>query len=146
MEELQTLRTFMEQGKYTEALDLIGEMEEMSRDDKINKVFSYAEILLIHLIKQHAEGRTTRSWNASIRNSVYKINYINKRRSAGGYYLNDEELARAVHDAWEPALLRASLEAFEGRFDDAELAQKIDRNAVESEAMELIRRGMQSAI
>ena len=142
MEELQTLRTFMEQGNYSEALNLIGEMEEMSRDDKINKVFSYAEILLIHLIKQQAEGRTTRSWNASIRNSVYKINYINKRRSAGGYYLNDEELARAVHDAWAPALLRASLEAFEGRFDDSELAQKVDRQAIESEAMQLIRRDM----
>jgi hypothetical protein len=140
MEELQTLRTFMEQGRYTEALDLIGEMEEMSRDDKINKVFSYAEILLIHLIKQHAEGRITRSSNASIRNSVYKINYINKRRSAGGYYLNDKELARAVHDAWEPALLRASVEAFEGRYDDAELAGIVDQAAVESEAMEMIRR------
>lgn len=140
MEELQTLRAFMEQGNYAEALNLIGEMEEMSRDDKINKVFSYAEILLIHLIKQHAEGRTTRSWNAAIRNSVYKINYINKRRSAGGYYLDDAELARTVHDAWAPALLRVSLEAFEGRCDDAELAGTIDQAAVESEAMEMIRR------
>jgi hypothetical protein len=139
MEELQTLRTFMEQGKYTEALDLIGEMEEMSRDDKINKVFSYAEILLIHLIKQHAEGRTTRSWNASIWNSVYKINCINKRRSVGGYYLDNTEITRTVHDAWAPALLRASLEAFEGRYDDAELAEKVDQAAVEAEAMEMIR-------
>lgn len=52
--------------------------------------------------------------------------------------MNGEELARAVHDAWAPALLRASLETFEGRYDDAELAGKVDQAAVESEAMENI--------
>jgi len=33
MEELFELKNFVEQGKYAEALTLIGEMEEMSRDD-----------------------------------------------------------------------------------------------------------------
>ena len=86
MEELIELKAYIEQGNYAEALNLIGEMEEMSRDDKINKIFSLAEILLIHLIKKHAEKRTTRSWDASIRNSVYRINYVNKRKKAGGYF------------------------------------------------------------
>ena len=73
MEELLELNAYVEQGNYAEALTLIGEMEEMSKDDKISKIESFMEILLIHLIKQHAEKRTTRSWEVSIRNAVHKI-------------------------------------------------------------------------
>ena len=138
MEELLELKTFIELGNYDRALNLIGEMEEMSRDDKISKIFSYAEILLIHLIKQHAEKRSTRSWNASVRNSVYKINYINKRRKAGGYYLAEDELKEVMSDAWPLALLRASFEAFEGRFDDRELAEKVNEEEIKKEALKLI--------
>jgi hypothetical protein len=138
MEEIFELRTHIEQGRYGEALTLIGEMEEMSRDDKINKIFSYAEVLLVHLIKKHAEKRTTRSWDATIRNSVYRINYVNKRKKAGGYYCTEEELKEAVEDAWPTALVRSSLEAFEGRYDDIELAQKLDEEQVKKEALKLI--------
>ena len=46
MEELFELRSYIEQGRYAEALNLIGEMEEMSRDDKISKIASFLEILL----------------------------------------------------------------------------------------------------
>jgi len=42
-------------------------MTEMSKDDKLNKIFSFSiMILIIHLIKQQAEKRTTRSWEVSI--------------------------------------------------------------------------------
>lgn len=138
MEEIFELRTHIEQGRYGEALILIGEMEEMSRDDKINKIFSYAEVLLVHLIKKHAEKRSTRSWDATIRNSVYRINYVNKRKKAGGYYCTEEELKEAVDDAWPTALVRSSLEAFEGRYDDIELAQKLDEEQIKKEALKLI--------
>ena len=38
-------------------------MEEMSREDKVHKIYSFAEMLLLHLIKQkRTEQRTTRSW------------------------------------------------------------------------------------
>ena len=138
MEEIFELRTHIEQGRYGEALTLIGEMEEMSRDDKINKIFSYAEVLLVHLIKKHAEKRTTRSWDATIRNSVYRINYVNKRKKAGGYYCTEEELKEAVEDAWPTALVRSSLEAFEGRYDDVELSRKLDEEQIKKEALKLI--------
>ena len=42
---------------YAEALNLRGEIEEMSKDDKISKIGSYLGILLLHLIKQPAEKR-----------------------------------------------------------------------------------------
>ncbi|OQW99496.1 MAG: hypothetical protein BWK80_62915 [Desulfobacteraceae bacterium IS3] len=138
MEELFELKKHIEQGNYAEALTVIAEMEEMSRDDKISKIFSYIEILLIHLIRQHSENRSTRSWEASIRNLIYKINYINKRRKVGGYYLSEKELEEIIADAWKVAVVSASLEAFEGRYDDAELARKIDPDRIRKEALKLL--------
>lgn len=44
MEELNELRSYIEQGKYPEALVLLGEMEEMSYTDKVNKIGSFVEI------------------------------------------------------------------------------------------------------
>jgi len=41
MEELTTLRSYIEAKRYDEALALIAEMEEMSLDDKINKIGSF---------------------------------------------------------------------------------------------------------
>ncbi len=138
MEELFELRTYIEQGRYQNALTLLGEMEEMSQDDKINKITSYLEILLLHLIKQHVEKRTTKSWNASIRNSLIHIGRTNKRRKAGGWYLSQNEIREAIEDAYEPALIGASIEAFEGRCDTDELGRLSDEKQIKKEAEELI--------
>lgn len=138
MEELFELRKHIEQGRYAQALAVINEMEEMSRDDKINKIESLMEILLIHLIKQSAEKRLTRSWEVSIRNAVQKINLTNKRRKAGGSYLTGEELKDALEEAWQVALPRASLETFEGRYDTDELVQMVDKEQLLKQAFELI--------
>ncbi len=138
MEELFELRSHIEQGRYDDALALIGEMEEMSRDDKINKIESYLDVLLLHLIKKHAEKRTTRSWETSIQNAADMIHRTNKRRKAGGHYLTREELAVAVSESWRTALRRAALEAFEGRHNAAELEGMVDRGAIEREAMEIV--------
>mgnify|MGYP001593534565 CR=1 FL=1 len=89
MEELLELRQYIEQQQYTEALDLIAEMEEMSREDKIHKIYSFAEILLLHCIKQAAEQRTTRSWELSMRNAARHIARVNTRRKAGGTYMEE---------------------------------------------------------
>jgi len=66
MEELFELRTAIEEQRYADALILLGEMEKMNKDDKLNKIDSFAIILLLHLIKRQAEQRTTRSWDLSI--------------------------------------------------------------------------------
>lgn len=73
MEELFTLKALLLKGDIRGAIAIVEELEEMSRDDKINAIASYAVILLLHLIKQQAENRTTRSWEVSIRNSVRMI-------------------------------------------------------------------------
>ena len=82
MEELIQLRQYIETKNYDKALEIVAELEEMSKEDKLNKIYSYCVILLIHLIKQEAEKRTTRSWDVSIRNSIREINRTKKRRSA----------------------------------------------------------------
>jgi hypothetical protein len=138
MEEIIELKKYIENEQYDEALNLIGEMEEMSRDDKINKVESYMEVLLVHLIKQAAEKRTTRSWTASIRNSVEAVYRTNKRRKAGGFYLTEEELTEAADEIFDTALIHASLEAFGGAYSETELEERIDKAKIKGEALGLI--------
>lgn len=138
MEELLELRACIEQGRYAEALVLIGEMEEMSRDEKINKIESFLQVLLLHLIKQQAEQRTTRSWEVSIRNAVDGIQRVNKRRKAGGFYLDEGELRASIEEIFSAALRQASLEVFEGRYDDAELAARFDQEAVKQQALRML--------
>ncbi|MFM6279245.1 MAG: DUF29 family protein, partial [Dolichospermum sp.] len=130
MEELLEIRQLLKQGKINEALLLVDELEEMSLSDKINKIDSYGVILLIHLIKQKAEKRSTRSWELSIENAVREINKINKRRKSGGVYLNQTELMEILQQGYQVALKRAVLEAFEGRYETEELATMVNEQEI----------------
>jgi len=138
MEELLELRVALEQQRYADALILLGEMEAMSREDKIHKIRSYVTILLIHLIKQAAEQRTTRSWECSIVNAVEEIHYVNKRRKSGGYYLNREELLEVIAETYPSALRRAALEAFEGQYSTEQLAEKVNQTTIQEDALRKI--------
>ncbi|NER23868.1 MAG: DUF29 domain-containing protein [Symploca sp. SIO1C2] len=138
MEELLRLRQYIQEQNYDQALTLIDEMEEMSKEDKLNKIYSYAVILLLHLIKQAAEQRTTRSWEFSIYNATKEIKRVNKRRKSGGYYASAEELQEILTDAFDIAIKRAALEAFEGQYSEVELAERIDSEQIQHQAMTLI--------
>jgi hypothetical protein len=138
MEELGTLKELLLKGDIKGSLALVEELEEMSRDDKINNIRSYAVILLLHLIKQQAEKRTTRSWEVSIRNSVREIQRKNKRRKAGGYYLTTEELVETLEEAYLNALDEASLEVEEGRYEPEELEKLINKEEIINHALALI--------
>ncbi|MDB9533109.1 DUF29 family protein, partial [Nodularia spumigena CS-1038] len=107
MEELIELKALLLQGDISGALAIVEDLEEMSRDDKINNIRSYTVILLLHLIKRQAEKRTTRSWDVSIRNSVREIREKNKRRKAGGHYLNPEDLLQVLEVAYPMAIDQA---------------------------------------
>ncbi len=138
MEELLELRQLLEQGKVYEALLLVDELEEMSLSDKINKIDSYGMILLIHLIKQKAEKRSTRSWEISIENAVREINKINKRRKLGGFYFQRAELIDILQQGYQLALKKAALEAFEGCYETEELAVMVDEQEIIASALKLI--------
>ncbi len=139
LDELDELREAIKSGDYSQALALIDELDEMSRDDKINKIGSYMRVLLIHLIKQTAEQRSTRSWDASINAALRQIARTNQRRRLGGYYLDDYSLAEALAEVWPDALEWAAMEAFEGVYSMAELNEMVDMQSLLADALERIR-------
>jgi DNA polymerase III delta subunit len=138
MEEILELKDLLLKGDVSAALAIVEELEEMSRKDIIKTIRSYAVILLLHLIKQQAENRTTRSWKVSIRNSVREIQRENKRRKAGGYYLTPEELLETLAEAYLNAIDEASLEVAEGLYEPEALAEIVNREAILDRAMSLI--------
>jgi hypothetical protein len=138
MDEILELRKSINEGRYADALHIIDELEEMAKDDKLDKIFSYMQILLIHLIKQNAEHRTTRSWDNSIKHSLYQIERVNKRRKSGGDYMKSEELFENLAEAFVLSLDQAAEEAFEGIYTSEQLLTKIDKNKILAEAMKKI--------
>lgn len=138
MEELLQLKEYIETERYHDALLLIGEMEEMAKEDKISKVHSYCVVLLIHLIKRHAEKHSTASWDVSVRNSLKHIARTNKRKHSGGYYLKDAALMEELLDAFDEALQVASLQAFGGVYSPMELLQRFSQEDVLKEALTMI--------
>jgi hypothetical protein len=117
MEELIELRSLILRGDTQSALMLIDELEEMSKDDKINKIESYA---------------------VSIRNAIFSIQRTNKRRKAGGNYLSDRELQEILYEAYDRALDNARLEAFGGAYDAIALGKMINQSEILKRAMQLL--------
>ncbi|MFB2839609.1 DUF29 family protein [Floridanema evergladense] len=138
MEELLELKQLLLKGDITGSLAIVEELEEMSKKDIIKTIRSYAIILLLHLIKQQAEKRTTRSWEVSIRNSIREIQRENKRRKAGGYYLTPEELNEILEEAFLNAIDEASLEVAEGLYETEELEKLVDKAEIIDRALTLI--------
>jgi hypothetical protein len=138
MEELLTLKELLLKGDVPEALAIVEELEQMSKQDIFDNIRSYAVVLLLHLIKQQAEKRTTRSWEVSIRNSVREIQRKNKPRKAGGYYLTSKELLETLEEAYLNAIDQASLEVAEGRYEPEELEQLVNRAQLLNRAIALI--------
>lgn len=138
MEELLELKELLLKGDIQGSLAIVEELEDMSKSDIINKIIRDAVVLLLHLIKQQVENRTTRSWEVSIRNSVREIQRKNKRRKAGGYYLTQEELMETLEEAYLNAIDEASLEVEEGRYEAAELEQRVNKEEILTRALSLI--------
>jgi hypothetical protein len=138
MDELLELRRYLEKGDYEAAMQVLDELDEMSRKDTIYKIQSFMEIVLIHRIKQQAEQRTTRSWDFSIRMACRRIQRINKRCKAGGWFLSPEELRDALEEIYDDALDRAAFEAFEGQYSANELALMVNRQEILTQALALM--------
>ena len=95
-------------------------------------------VLLVHMIKQAVEHRTTKSWEVSIRHALRQIAAVNTRRKAGGWYVSEEELRPLLDGVYESALDWASLEAHEGIYSASELAAMHERLQLLAEAFEKI--------
>jgi hypothetical protein len=139
MEELLELKALLLKGDIKGSLAIVEDLEDMSKNGIISTIRGYAVILLLHLIKQQAENRTTRSWDVSIRNSVREIQRQNKRRKAAGYYLSDEELTDTLNDAYLNALDAASLEVEAACYQSEQIEAIIDKNKLISDAFLMIK-------
>ena len=137
MEEILALHELLLAGDVNRALAIVEEMEEMGLTAIRNKIRSYSKILLIHLIKQAAEKRSTRSWELSIQNSVDEILNTNQR-SAGSYYIKRDELTAILEKVYGLALKAAAIEAFGGHYEAEELAAMVDRPEILQQALEMI--------
>jgi hypothetical protein len=138
MEELWELRRYLEASNVAGALALLDEMEAMAKDDKIDRIASYIQVLLVHLVKQAVEQRTTKSWQASIRNALYHICRTNKRRKVGGRYLTEAELGEIIEEVYDAALNWAAQEACEGLYTAEQLATMHERAQVVAAAFQRI--------
>ncbi len=138
MEEILELRQLLLQGDLQGALVVAEEIVDMSKKDIINNIYSFAVILLLHLIKQSAENRTTRSWDTSIRNSVRDIKRLNKRLKSKGFYLNPEELQETLEEAYDAAIDRSALEICEGAYEVRQLQAMVKKAEIITTALALI--------
>ena len=66
VQELSDLRQSIVEGRYQDALEIVDELEGMSKQAILRNIESFLVHLLIHLIKNQLEKRLTNSWAASI--------------------------------------------------------------------------------
>lgn len=138
MEELLEIKEFLKHGQIEAALELVYELEEMGKKGLGRNVRSYAKVLLLHLIKREVEERSTKSWDASIRNAIREIGDLNTRPKGRGTYFNEEELEEIMRSALPSAVEQASLEAAEGIYSVKEILEKLSGFDLISHAMLLI--------
>jgi hypothetical protein len=137
MEELAELRNNIIAGKYSDALAIIDELEEMSRRDIIRKIESYLIRLLAHLIKNQLEERFTNSWIASIRDSVRQIAKLNQR-SKNSYYIKQADWQPYLEEAIEAAIDDAAVEVFGGALKPSQVSARVNHQQILAIALDLL--------
>ena len=120
------LRSHLEAGRYQAALTIVDELEDMSRQSVLRNIESFLVRLLIHLIKNQVEARLTRSWSASITDSIIQISKLNLKGNRSSVYIDRDAWQPYLEEALEEALLPASLEIFEGKLTVNELEACVD--------------------
>lgn len=138
MEELLELKELLLHGEVESALTLVENLEEMGKKGVARNIRSYAKVLLLHLIKQQVENRTTKSWDTSIRHAIREIKDINARPKGKGHYLNDEELREVVSSAIDSAIDEAAIQCCEGIYEVQQIEQMINQAKLIEQAYQLI--------
>ena len=138
MEELSKIRKAITAKKYDEALLLIDDLEEMGKKGIRHNIKSYCQILLLHLIMQQLENRSTRSWEISILNSVEQIQDLNHRGPGKKDLFNVNELKTILDESLPGTIRSSSLEVFEGSMTAKEIEQSINKNQILQMALALI--------
>jgi len=129
-QELIDLRTSILEGRYQDALNIVDELDWMSKKGTLRTIKSYLMRLLIHLIKNHIEQRLTNSWAASIRGSVVEILDYNLKDNKTSYYVNPNEWETMIEEIFDLAVGEASTEVMEGEYTPFELLEMVDQSQI----------------
>ena len=125
-QELIELRQNILAGHYDDALEIIDNLEEMSKQATLQKIEAFLVRLCIHLIKNQIEQRLTNSWIASISDSLIKIAKLNIKDNQTSYIKSDE-WQEYLEEAVELAIRPASVEIFEGTLKASQISQRLNR-------------------
>ena len=137
-QELINLRTYIQEGRYADALIIVDELEGMSKQAILRNLQAYLRILLIHLIKNQLEQRLTNSWVASIRNSLIEIKKLNLKDNKNSYYINLTEWDIYIEDEIEVAVPDASVEVLNGIYNEFQLTEMVDKNQIIQTALKFL--------
>jgi hypothetical protein len=137
-QELIDLRNSIVEGRYTDALAIVDELEGMSKQAILRNIQAFIKILLIHLIKNQIEQRLTNSWTASIRNSLIEIKKINLKDNKKSHYVNEDEWQFYLEDEMTPAIADASLEVLNGTLKRKQISQMLNKPQLILNATELL--------
>jgi len=138
-QELIALRNSILEGRYTDALAIVDELDGMSKQAILRQIQSFLNVLLIHLIKNQVEQRLTGSWVNSIRNAIREIKKANIKDNKTSYYINCEEWDNLLEEeVIEDAIAEAAEEVLNGVYTQFQLAEMIDRNVIIQTAVRLL--------
>ena len=131
-QELIELRKAIVHYDYQKALEIVNDLEIMSREDKIQKIESYLVVLLVHLLKIQVEKRITNSWRASVLNALLQIQKTNRMGNKKTPYIKSDEWQSYIEEVLPFVYLGASTEArIDGReIDDVELEAIVDNDSL----------------
>ncbi len=138
-QELIDLRKSILEERYVDALIIVDELEGMSKQAILRNIQSYANILLIHLIKNQVEQRLTASWINSIRNAIREIKKLNLKDNKKSYYMNEDEWENFIEEeVIEDAIADASVETMNGKYNQFELAEVVDKSQIIQTALSFL--------
>ncbi len=138
VQELIELRQSIVEGRYQDALDIVDELEGMGKQAILRNIESFLVRLLVHIIKNNIEKRLTNSWAASISDSIRQIKKLNLKDNKKSFYINKDDWSEYVLEAFEAALMEASIEVCGGAYTPVQLEEIVNKKQVIELALYLI--------
>ncbi len=137
-QELLDLRRSILEERYEDALEIIDELEGMSKQAILRNIESFLVRLCVHLIKNQVEQRFTNAWITSISDSVVQIAKLNLKDNKTSYHIQSDEWQAYLEDAIEEAIRPVSVEVWRGQLKPKQLSERIDRVKLTIVAQQLL--------